>query len=138
MYPIVGGDHRAVPLEVLRDFVRSQAELTSIRHVVEDAGVGRSTLHQFISSGTTPHPRIRRLLGLWYLRRLAGLDEVDLLRPYFAALDVLLGGAVELVREGITLDLLRAVETRFGEAGQDPPHWVGVMRSRVTRVRPVL
>jgi hypothetical protein len=45
-------DHRTVPVEVLREFARSQVELSSIRLVAEDAGVGRSTVHKFISAGT--------------------------------------------------------------------------------------
>src|SRR5688500_4392342 len=96
-------DHRAVPLAVLRDFARSMAELSSIRLVAEDAGVGRSTLHTFITDGTTPHPRIRRLLALWYLRRQSGLDEIELLRPYVAALDVLLADTPGDVWEDATL-----------------------------------
>lgn len=49
-------DHRTVPLEVLREFARSYAELTSLRTVAEDAGVGRSTVHSFITTEkhTTP------------------------------------------------------------------------------------
>lgn len=131
-------DHRAVPLEVLRDFARSVAELGCIRETAQDAGVGRSTLHHFITKGTTPHPRIRRLLALWYLRRVSGLDELDYLRPYLAALDVLLSDASESVREDATLDVLTSVENRYVAAGQDAPPWIAVMRSRVTRVRPLV
>ena len=131
-------DHRTIPIEVLRDFARSAAEQSNIRLVSEDAGISRSCLHRFVSAGTMPHPRVRRMLGLWYIRRLAGVNEIDFLRPYFAALDVLLSDATDAVREDVTLDVLKAVETRFGEAGEPAPHWVGVMRDRVTRPRPRL
>lgn len=135
---MTGADHRSVPLEVLRDSVRSYAELTSLRSVAEDAGVGRSTVHKFVAARTTPHRRVRRLLALWYIRRLGALDEMEVLRPYFAALDVLLGGAVPSVRDAVTLDVLRALEDRYTEGGQEVAHWVVVMRGRVTRGRPVL
>jgi ribosomal protein L17 len=131
-------DHRAVPLEVLRDVVRSLTEQASIRSVAEDAGVSRSAVHKFITAGTTPHPRVRRLLALWYLRQLAGLNEVDFLRPYVTALDVLLSDATVAVRELVTMDLLAAIVNRSAEAGEQPPAWVGVMRDRATRSRPVL
>lgn len=85
--------HRDVPLEVLRDSTRGMAERTSLRCVAEDAGVGTSTVHTFISSRTIPHPRVRRLLALWYLRRREGTSEIDLLRPYLAGLGVLLADA---------------------------------------------
>jgi hypothetical protein len=88
-------DHRSVPLDVLRDFARSEAELTSIRLAAEDAGVGRATPHKFITAGTKPHLRVRRLLALWYLRRLPGVHDAELVRPYVSVAEaqrVLPGG----------------------------------------------
>jgi hypothetical protein len=126
-------DHRQIPLEVLREFVRSVAEQSSIRAVAEDAGVGRQTVFKFISRGSTPHPRIRRLLGLWYLRRLAGLDEMELLRPYFAALDVLLSDLTEPWRTVTTLYVLVGVERGYDDAGGPPPRWATVLRGRLAR-----
>lgn len=126
-------DHRTVPLEVLREFARSQAELTSLRVVAEDAGIGRSTLHKFINAGTMPHPRIRRLLGLWYLRRLDGFDEVELVRPYTAALDVLMGDMPEVSRERVVMDVLDGVDRGYSSAGEQPPRWIQVLRTRVAR-----
>jgi hypothetical protein len=131
-------DHRDVPLEVLREAVRSLAEASSLRAVAEDAGVGRSTVHTFASGRTIPHPRVRRRLSLWYLRRVDGLDELELLRPYVAALDVLLADATDPVREDVTLDLLRAMENRYSGAGLDAPRWVTIMRARITRARPLV
>jgi len=117
----------------VRDFARSQAELTSLRVVAEDAGVGRSTLHKFINAGTMPHPRIRRLLGLWYLRRLEGVDEVELVRPYTAALDILMGDMPERSRERVVVDVLDGLSRGFSTAGEEPPRWIQVLRTRMAR-----
>jgi hypothetical protein len=127
-------DHRTVPLEVLREFARSQAELSSIRLVAEDAGVGRSTLHKFITAGTTPHPRVRRLLALWYLRRLSGVNEMELVRPYASALEVLMGDVPEISRGRATTEVLDSVYRGYAAAGEEAPRWVNVLRTRMSRV----
>lgn len=126
-------DHRTVPLEVLREFARSQAEVTSIRLVAEDAGVGRSTLHKFVTGGTTPHPRVRRLLALWYLRRVSGIDETELVRPYVSALEVLIGDVPEPVRGRAAIAVLGDVERAYAESVEEVPRWVGVLRGRLSR-----
>ena len=126
-------DHRTVPLEVLREFVRSQTELSSIRLVAEDAGVNRSTVHKFITAGTTPHPRVRRLLGLWYLRRLNGFDEMELIRPYVSALEVLCGDVPGSSRGRTMLAVLDDVEQAYANAGEEAPRWVKALRTRLAR-----
>jgi hypothetical protein len=126
-------DHRTVPLEVLREFARSQAELSSIRLVAEDAGVGRSTLHKFITAGTMPHPRVRRLLGLWYLRRLEGFDETELVRPYVSALETLVGDVPEPSRGRVTTDVLDSVDRGYSASGEETPRWVQALRTRLSR-----
>lgn len=126
-------DHRTVPLEVLREFARGQAELSSLRLVAEDAGVGRSTLHKFVTAGTMPHPRVRRLLALWYLRRLGGVDETELVRPYVSALEVLVGEVPEPSRARVTTDVLDSVDRGFSDAGEEAPRWTGALRRRLAR-----
>ncbi len=126
-------DHRTVPVEVLREFARSQAELSSIRHVAEDAGVGRSTVHSFITAGTMPHPRVRRLLALWYQRRLSGLDELELVRPYVSALEVLFGDVPESSRGRAMLAVLDDVERAYIHAEEEIPPWVKALRTRLAR-----
>jgi hypothetical protein len=126
-------DHRAVPLEVLREFVRSATELSSIRAVAEDAGVGRSTVHKLITAGTIPHPRVRRLLALWYLRRIEGVNEVELVRPYVAALDVLVQNLPEPWRTRAAAGALDRIEQTHTDAGEEPPRWLVTLRERVTR-----
>jgi hypothetical protein len=127
-------DYRSVPVEVLREFARTQSELSSIRTIAEDAGVGRSTLHKFITAGTTPHPRVRRLLALWYLRRMSGLDELELVRPYVAALDVLFGDVPDPARVRATRGVLDSVERAYAEIGEESPRWIEVLRTRLTRM----
>lgn len=127
-------DHRTVPLEVLREFARSQVELSSIRHVAEDAGVGRSTVHKFISAGTMPHPRVRRLLALWYLRRLSGLDELELIRPYASALEVVFGDLPEPFRGRAMLSVLDYVDRAYTDLGEETPRWVKALRTRLARI----
>jgi hypothetical protein len=126
-------DHRTVPLEVLREFTRSQTELSSIRQVAEDAGVGRSTVHKFISAGTMPHPRVRRLLALWYLRRLSGIDELELIRPYVSALEVLFGDLPEPARGRAMLAVLDDVDRACRDAGEETPPGVRALRTRLAR-----
>lgn len=126
-------DHRTVPLEVLREFARSQAELSSIRHVAEDAGVGRSTVHKFITAGTMPHPRVRRLLALWYLRRLSGFDELELIRPYVSALEVVFGELPEPYRGRAMLGVMNEVERAYADVGEEPPRWAKALRTRLAR-----
>jgi hypothetical protein len=126
-------DHRTVPVEVLREFARHQAELSSIRHVAEEAGVGRSTLHKFVAAGTMPHPRVRRLLALWYLRRLSGVDETELVRPYASALEILVSDVPEPSRGRVTTDVLDSVVRGYAAVGEETPRWVEVLRTRSPR-----
>lgn len=127
-------DHRLVPLEVLREFVRSVAETSSIREVAEDADVGRSTVHKFITAGTTPHRRIRRSLALWYLRRAAGVHELEIIRPYASALDVLLRDVPEPLVQTVTLNVLRSIGEAFPPDGeQEAPRWLEAIRRRRVR-----
>ncbi|HLM68414.1 MAG TPA: hypothetical protein VK358_12835 [Longimicrobium sp.] len=124
-------------MEVLREFVRSYAELSSIRHVADDAGVGRSTVHQFITASTTPQPRVRRLLALWYLRRLnGGVDEVTLLRPYRAALAVLLADVPEPSRDRVTADVLGSIGRGFTSVEEAVPGWIDVLLRRTPGIDP--
>lgn len=102
---------RDIPLDVLRDFVRTRAEATSIRQIADELGIGGTTLHSFINSeSTTPHPRIRRKspCALW-----TGCTRRQIWRwfgPYAAALDVLVGGMPERQRGGAVEIVLDGLE----------------------------
>jgi hypothetical protein len=123
-------DHRRVPLEVLREFARSCAETASTRSVAEDAGVGRSTVHKFINAGTMPHPRVRRRLALWYLRRVRGIDHMELLRPYTAALSVLLADFEEPALGQMRADVLNIIRRGYVDEGLPEPRWMEAVRER--------
>lgn len=58
---------RAIPLETLRERARRACEKCSIRAVAAEMGLGRTTLHNFVNEGTKPHPRVRRLVALWFV-----------------------------------------------------------------------
>lgn len=126
-------DHRMIPVEVLREFAMHQAELTSIRLAAEDAGVGRSTLHKFIAQGSMPHARIRRLLALWYIRRVEGLELAEYARPYVAAFENLFSGLPEpSIRR-----VLDTIAEEFAAAERETPRWIAVIRTRLEESRPV-
>lgn len=126
--PFNESDHRRVPLEVLRDFARTRAEAASIQKVADEMGIGRSTLHTFISRGTTPLPRVRRILALWYLDWVVTAPDYDLARPYASALEVLLEDVPEGQREGTFTVLLDGLEAGYAGGGEPPPRWVQTLR----------
>lgn len=119
-------EHRAVPVEDLRRFARDQAELTSIRQVAAEVGLGRTTLHKFIAGETMPHPRIRRLLALWYLRRHVPAADDAAVRPYRSALDVLLSGLPDEARPRAASDVLDVLAR--GHAPGERPAWLDALR----------
>jgi hypothetical protein len=124
-----------VSLDVLRDFARSRTELISIRLAADEAGVGRSTLHKFITAETIPHPRVRRLLALWYQRHLEGVNETDLVRPYKSALEILLTNVPETSHERVTMDVLESIEKGYTTEGEVAPRWLEALRRRLSRKR---
>jgi hypothetical protein len=96
--------------------------------------VGRSTVHSFITANTTPHPRVRRRLALWYLRRLkGGVDEVTLVRPYRAALAVLLADVPEPSLDCVTADVLGSIGRGFTSVEEALPGWLTVLLTRTAR-----
>jgi hypothetical protein len=121
-------DFRSVPLEVLRDFVRTRAEATSIRQVAAEMRLGRTTLHSFINEETTPHPRIRRIIALWYLDWVDTAPDFDLVRPYASALEMLVRGLPEQQREGTVAIVLGGLESGYIGGGESPPHWLEVLQ----------
>jgi hypothetical protein len=49
----------------VREYARERAELSSLRKVAPEIGLGHSTLHNFLK-GANPHPRVWRALRTWY------------------------------------------------------------------------
>lgn len=106
--------YREVPVETMRRWYQDQQELTSIRFLAAGAGLGRTTLHKFIAGETMPHPRVRRLLAIYYLKTTgAGDPAVALAR---VALPDLLPGIPEE-------QAARELEGIFARCGVDPPAW---------------
>lgn len=117
---------RDVPVEAMRELARDRVEQSSLRHLAPEIGLGHSTLHNFLN-GAAPHPRVRRLLGLWYLRETGAADGEASLRPYASALEVLLGGVPGGVRGRATAELLEVLERGYGSAR---PGWLQTLRDR--------
>ena len=130
--PATGTDYRAVPLETLRQFARAEAERTSLRHVAAAVGVGRTTLHNLLSGETSPHPRVKRLLALWYLRereRAVGSGA----EAYAAALEVLVADLPEAQRREARATLLEILERVHALLGVPLPDGIAALRERLAR-----
>ena len=123
-------DYRNVPIEVLRDFTRTQTEISSIRAVADEVGLGRSTLHKFILGRTNPQPRVRRLLGLWYLQKVEQAHDIDIARPYAAALQILLSDIPQERRSTAEHEVLDALAQTHSQSGALQPRWLELLRSQ--------
>lgn len=122
-------DHRSVPVEVLREFVRDQSELSSVRQVAAEIGLGRTTLHSFLAGETTPHPRVRRLIALWYLQKVQETGELEAVRPYAAALEILLSHIPPERRRAAEQEVLDALAQTHAQSNTTPPRWLELLRS---------
>jgi hypothetical protein len=120
---------RDVPIDEVRELARDHAERTSLRQLAPEIGLGHSTLHNFLS-GAAPHPRVRRLLGLWYLRVTGGSAEDFSLRPYAAALDVLLAEVPAESRGRAAGEVLDVLERGYAASGAGIPPWLAALRAR--------
>jgi predicted DNA-binding transcriptional regulator AlpA len=121
-------DYRAIPVDVLREFARTQTEVTSIREVAEDVGLGRSTLHKFILGRTAPQPRTRRRLGLWYLERVDAAIDMDVVRAYARALDTLVSDLPQVQRTGTVDRVVTELERGWADAELPRPRWLDILR----------
>ena len=124
-------DYRAVPVEVLRDFAKSQAETSSIRNVADEVGLSHSALHKFILGRTNPQPRARRLLGLWYLEKVEQAHDIDVARPYAAALEILLSEIPAEQRRAAEEGVLETLAKVHAPTGEPQPRWLELLRSEL-------
>jgi hypothetical protein len=108
--------YRKIPLEVLRGFYSDQVELSSLTQVAARIGVGKSTLHGFLT-GAKPHRRTLRFLGLHYLK---ARDT----SPQSEALQCIAGNDEEL--RGAVLDTLAA---HLQRRARPIPEWLSQMRA---------
>jgi hypothetical protein len=127
-----GRDYRTVPVEAIRRFAQDETELTSIRHVAAEVGLGRTTLHKFVAGETMPHPRVRRMLALWYLRRQGQAAEDETVGPYASALAVLLSDLPADTGELTMGDVLDVLERGYATTGEVRPAWLDALRARCT------
>jgi transcriptional regulator with XRE-family HTH domain len=124
-------DHRAVPLDVLREFALDQSERSSLRQVAAAIGLGRTTLQKFINAETTPHPRVRRQVALWYL---ANRETSEFAAPAVgwthqrSALQLLVGDLPEEGRTRAADDLLDIIADVHTKSGVAVPEWVERLR----------
>jgi transcriptional regulator with XRE-family HTH domain len=129
-------DHRAVPLDVLREFALDQSERSSLRQVAAAIGLGRTTLQKFINAETTPHPRVRRQIALWYLANRetaqAAAPEEDW-TTYRSALQLLVEGLPEERRAQAADELLDIIEDAVSRSGAAVPDWVPGLRTQHPR-----
>ncbi len=123
---------RDVPIDAVRELARDHAERTSLRQLAPEIGLGHSTLHNFLG-GAAPHPRVRRLLGLWYLRVTGGSADHFSLRPYVSAMDVLLAEVPAELRGRAAAEVLDVLERGYRESGADIPAWLHALRERETQ-----
>lgn len=108
-----------------REYMRDQAEQSSIRVLAGLVGVNPSTLHSFLS-GATPHPPLRRKLLAWYAEQVDG-DPGGVQ----AALDMLLLPIPEEERAGAKADVLGALAIVYRSRGVEPPGWTQAGHSAV-------
>jgi hypothetical protein len=108
--------YRTIPVEVLRDFYLDEVELSSLAQVAGRAGIGKSTLQSFLT-GSSPHPRTRRTLGLYYVLAQGVGPRED-------ALEVLTGGDEELKAA-----VLEALVDRH-QHRQEVPQWLDALCQR--------
>lgn len=129
-------DHRAVPLETLRDFARDEAERTSLRQVAAAVGVGRTTLQNFIQAETSPHPRVKRLVALWYLKETTRSKEEETSEAYASALDLLVGAVPVERRSEARATLVAMVEQVHTLLGVPLPRELAALRNAIAHPPP--
>lgn len=115
-------DPDAVPVDELRRRARHECKQRSQREVAAEIGVGRTTLHNFVTRETSPHPRVRNLLHKWYQARAVRDGAAS------AALAALLDGLPAEIATAAHGRLLDAVEWAHHEAEREPPAWLTTAR----------
>lgn len=119
-----GLNHRDIPLPVLREWARTQSEITSLRDVAVRVDIGRTTLAKFIRGETTPHPRIVRRIGLLYLGEPTAAARPSV-SPEAAtsAVGALLAGLPAPAQPEAVPAILSFVVELYARTGNEPPSW---------------
>jgi hypothetical protein len=111
-------DPDAVPVDELRRYVREECKQRSQRELAAEIGLRRTTLRNFVTRETNPHPRVRNLLHKWYRAH--------------AVRDGAAAAALALLPDGLPAEIVMVARTRimdtvgwaYGEAGRESPAWV--------------
>ncbi|HZG43331.1 MAG TPA: helix-turn-helix transcriptional regulator [Longimicrobium sp.] len=127
-----GLNHRDIPLPVLREWARTQTEITSLREVAARVDIGRTTLGKFIRGETTPHPRIVRRIGLLYLEEATAAARPSV-SPEAAssAVRALVAGLPAPARPGAVPAILSFVVEVYAQAGNEPPSWARALEEAI-------
>jgi hypothetical protein len=120
-------NRRELPIEAVRELARDRSERSSIRHLADQMGVKHSTLHNFLK-GAIPHPRVRRMLGEWYVRELGsgGDDYPD--AAYASAVRVLVAGLPEDAQADAAEDVISLLVQAHQKTGLPKPGWLDRLR----------
>lgn len=102
----------------IREAVRDALELSSLRILAVEIGVGHSTLHNF-ASGASPHPRVRRTLYDWFVARNAAPSPIHPSR-----LDALTEGLPDHVRRRLRPLLATVLKGGYVDGGVNVPAWL--------------
>lgn len=124
-------DYRDIPLDVLRDFAQTRCDMGSLRAAADEAGVSHSALHKFASGRTTPSPRVRRLLGLWYLARQNEAADIDVVRPFRAALATLVSGLPAHEHDAALSETVAALRAVYEARDVPLPRWLHLLAQSV-------
>lgn len=125
-------DYRRVPLATLREYARDRAEQSSLRQIASDIGVGRGTLQNFVRGETSPHPRVKRLVALWYLNERVREAEAATMDPFEAALEVMVGALPETRKRQAGITVVEIVERVHALLGVPLPPGLAELRRRLT------
>jgi AcrR family transcriptional regulator len=126
-------DFRAIPIETLREYAREASVRTSMRQVAAEAGVGRTTLQNFVQGGTSPHPRVKRALAEWYLRERDQAAHDAVAEDFAAALEVLVAELPEEARRQARATLLEILDRVHSLVGVPLPAGLAALRERLAR-----
>lgn len=114
--------------EKVRAYTNSRANASSLRTLAPEIGLGHSTLHNFLS-GADPHPRVRALIGAWYVRETGDDGEAGIIEPrggatLRAALDIMVRYFPEEDRVRVRQNAAALLVDESTLSGLDVPLWL--------------
>lgn len=118
---------RRGPWPAVRAAVRRELGRASLRKLAADIEIDSTTLHDFVTRGTTPHARNGEKLLAWYNglppdRRGAPPERARV------ASSMILEGLEGEVRRRVLADVAARIAEGHAEQGTAPPEWVAWVR----------